>query len=642
MSLRSDFTKNFNSLIKKKFNLIFFFVIVLIVYLGLSKFSFSSAYLNISISSSAKINSLQIFYDLGQGFNQIDSIKQNYRCSEGKYCNYKIPLSKNIKKFRIDPGSRKVKYSIRHVYLSFKDKQPLIIDLFSKKNGIIFHHISPRIKKNSDYNFVSRSRDPYIIVNNTELIREYLSEDLIEDNSELTKLVLSILVALFIWLFGSRYLTGVPSKLKGSLSNKDTGSLLIAGMVIIIFTLYAFFISRNSDELGNQLLLFFAIFALIVLFRVRSIFLSNPNNILFLIGFVSLSYFPFLLRSQPIANSEWLFASVAKLLLSLLVLNVVFSIPPTKRIYLQRVIAFSFYLLAFCIIGENLFQIKHAISKLGLIPVVSFTWNQKNYEFLLLFLYWGAIGCVRKVNVFSGLYFVITFLTAYYCISNGYSQSVRLAFFTGTLIFIVLQFKSVYLRFFIYGSIVILNISWPLILKVVLKTALIPNIFGTFGLKHTSRIQLFENVFKLINENIFGYGFGSTLQLPFPGGHPHNLFSMFWLELGIIGAFFLSALLFYVFTNMLKSSYKESFEPALVALIVSGFILFLISFSIWQTDVVLMHCMFWFIVNTFLSTDPNEERFIWKELSWIKAISTYLAGVKKDFFDRIEKSNRNV
>ena len=105
----------------------------------------------------------------------------------------------------------------------------------------------------------------------------------------------------------------------------------------------------------------------------------------------------------------------------------------------------------------------------------------------------------------------------------------------------------------------------------------------------------------MISQDFFGHGFGSTLKMPFQGGHPHNLFSLFWIELGCLGGIFLTLILGYIFYRLHQKSEGERFEPALYGLFVSGFTLFIFSFSIWQTEVVLMHLMFWIIVNLIIS-----------------------------------------
>jgi len=118
----------------------------------------------------------------------------------------------------------------------------------------------------------------------------------------------------------------------------------------------------------------------------------------------------------------------------------------------------------------------------------------------------------------------------------------------------------------------------------------------------TIRVALFDYTASLIQkELVLGYGFGSTLFMPipkgtipwpfFPGGHTHNLVLQFFIDHGLLGLVFITAVLslfFYYLYHALKDNPQA---PAIWALLFSGLVLFSLSYAIWNADVVLMYCM---------------------------------------------------
>jgi O-antigen ligase len=124
------------------------------------------------------------------------------------------------------------------------------------------------------------------------------------------------------------------------------------------------------------------------------------------------------------------------------------------------------------------------------------------------------------------------------------------------------------------------------------------------------RIAIYKTAFALIKEHwFFGYGYGSTLvvnikdfvstsNLPkyyidtFPGGHPHNLALLFWLEFGIIGATFLAYYIHKLLVYIIENTYNYTNQAAILSLVVAFDIISSFSWSIWWPSVLLTFAFF--------------------------------------------------
>jgi O-antigen ligase len=113
-----------------------------------------------------------------------------------------------------------------------------------------------------------------------------------------------------------------------------------------------------------------------------------------------------------------------------------------------------------------------------------------------------------------------------------------------------------------------------------------------------------------------GYGFGSTLQLEhpklpmpdyvhhsYPGGHPHNLALLFWLEYGASGALFLCIGVWLMLNRVVEQAHGRDTMPAIAALIVTFFIMVSFSWSVWYYSIILFYAMFAGLVLLLLNID---------------------------------------
>jgi hypothetical protein len=133
---------------------------------------------------------------------------------------------------------------------------------------------------------------------------------------------------------------------------------------------------------------------------------------------------------------------------------------------------------------------------------------------------------------------------------------------------------------------------WPL--RVVPRLDLPPN--------WLERIIAYDVSSAVIRSNWWlGLGFGSSRHLVvpavpghgghLPGGHPHNLPLMFWLEFGVFGAVLLVVSLFVLYRFIAGHTDGRRGAPACWAVLSAGIVIFSFSFDTWETQLVLLYTM---------------------------------------------------
>ena len=96
----------------------------------------------------------------------------------------------------------------------------------------------------------------------------------------------------------------------------------------------------------------------------------------------------------------------------------------------------------------------------------------------------------------------------------------------------------------------------------------------------------------------------------FPGNHPHNFVALIWLEFGLLGALILTYFINKTNKVMIKLVNCSDSAPYIISIITTVTVLFSLSWSIWQTDVVLTYIMFFsclcFLIQTATKTKAND------------------------------------
>ncbi len=243
-------------------------------------------------------------------------------------------------------------------------------------------------------------------------------------------------------------------------------------------------------------------------------------------------------------------------------------------------------------------------------------WHWKNYAFWQVFLTWGVAAFFwRKSTLKTVLVIFVFFLSGFALfqspIQSLLAESAILAMGTGLIFFLLGHIQQKSFRTLLYSSIFCLLIFGPLIWLIVAPVQpgfnhLLHKIGGEIGFSITIRVETMDACAQLVRQQLFfGYGSGSTISIQtpvgtlqswpgnlLPGGHPHNLGFLFLLEYGLVGLLFLAVILFWFMQYVSHSMDSQKQEPAALAILASAAVLFSLSYSIWQADVVLMYCMF--------------------------------------------------
>jgi O-antigen ligase len=224
--------------------------------------------------------------------------------------------------------------------------------------------------------------------------------------------------------------------------------------------------------------------------------------------------------------------------------------------------------------------------------------------FWYVLLMFGTLSFYNFKNKKDMIIIFLIISVSYFALFAGYSRSARLAFVVGLAIYIGLSLFNVRKK---YLHIVI----WVLTLYIVFSPILFSFVDLTpYHQRLIQRDAIYHTAAALIKEHwLFGYGFGSTFhmyikdfvdiaELPkhyidrFPGGHPHNLSLLFWLEFGVFGAVFLAYYIHKLLLVFIDKTYNKISQPALFGMIVAFDIITSFSWSILIYQVLLTFSFF--------------------------------------------------
>jgi O-antigen ligase len=249
-------------------------------------------------------------------------------------------------------------------------------------------------------------------------------------------------------------------------------------------------------------------------------------------------------------------------------------------------------------------------------------WNEKHHTFWLVILLWPSIYFIKDSSKYNKIITILFFLFALF---SSYSESAKVAIIFSIIVFLLSKFRPVVSWAIVYWALLLYILLFPFVLQI-LPIADLDSVYDRLYI----RFLLWEvasNV--IVDELIFGRGFGSTLSLnivpflpefhssarewlylskTFPGNHPHNFVALIWIEFGLVGALMLTFFL-YRFNRFITNTIKHSdAAPYIISIITTVVILFSCSWSIWQTDVVLTYIMFLACLNFLISSGKSNER----------------------------------
>ena len=485
----------------------------------------------------------------------------------------------HITSIRLDPLTNIGMVEIRNLTIKYKDQMHTID--FNKIGDQNFKNNMKIVKRDSKNMLLQCvGTDPNIELTSTMDFNKVHLQDI----------TISIFLVLLIYIF-SILIKWV------SVQN------IVLSTLIIVYSLYALLFL--SPSLASLLLIIFAILSLIV-----AVNNSIPNRILyiksmgfFLLVYILMSYLS-IYTTTDYANLEYLNAKMPYIILASLIPIGFYKISNFNMKFFKIMLTITLVLVAIFII-----LLDHHMISINDIPFLDYVmqrrkWTQKNYMFWYVLLMFATLSFYNVRKKYELLIILAIIALSYFTIFGGYSRSARLSFTVGILAYSILsvfQIKKKYLLGFIWFLTVYIIFS-PIILSFL--------DLGSYIAELQHRDRIYSTSATLIKEHWFlGYGYGSTLSIhlkdivsiadlpkiylnTYPGGHPHNLSLLFWLEFGIFGALFLVYFIHKLLKFFIEDTYLYTNQAALFGMIAAFDIIISFSWSIWYPQVLLTFAFF--------------------------------------------------
>lgn len=367
---------------------------------------------------------------------------------------------------------------------------------------------------------------------------------------------------------------------------------IIPVSVIFLYTIYSFSYATGNNYLDYKIILIFSFLTSLTLFVKKQPLFSKTVVVLYLL-FLGLSSISVFVPFSEYANIDWLIQSVAIFLLCTPIVAGFINYDKKDTPFFKWGLFACLLTLGLMVILHQLgIPIKEIFPEFAGFKPVTHSWNQKYYSFWLLFLMWGTVSFywgknIRGISLTLGL-MVLTAIAIF----SGYSDSAKVAFIFSVIIFMLMHIRSNRWLLWWQSLIVIYIFALPLIWILLPSRWL--DLINFIDLNNIGfRLDVYNfSASAILNQWFLGYGFGSTLSLPYPrvtGGHPHNIVFLFWLELGILGAILLA--LIAIKLTAFINNHDQGNMSAAWAILTSGLIIFSFSFDIWLPGVVLTYCM---------------------------------------------------
>ncbi len=387
--------------------------------------------------------------------------------------------------------------------------------------------------------------------------------------------------------------------------------------ILFLFTGYAYLNARNIDVLSEPVV--FLIFFLATTAWIGVAQKKIPRSLLLVFSsFLGLTLASVLFPPSEYSSIKW-FARMVWLFILAAGIVVPFA---GKDFSARRFSNLFFPVLCVCLAtavivdhsGSSL-QTKEFLSRFSPLKAAYTPWNEKYSAYWLLFLAWMTMyifwgqGEVREIISLSvlSLSFAAIFMTS--------AESAQLAAILSLGIFILAHIPFAKGRYQVYLSVFLLFLIVPLMW--VIFSPLQPGSADSIIYSKSSvgsRVDMYDFCARMVKQNFLsGYGVGSCWELPvpesafrmysydkLPGGHPHNIVFLFFLELGFWGFAWLAGVMILLFNYIYDTTRHSKQGPAIWALVMSAQVIFSFSFSIWQFDVVLIYAMFFFLLFALL------------------------------------------
>ena len=255
-----------------------------------------------------------------------------------------------------------------------------------------------------------------------------------------------------------------------------------------------------------------------------------------------------------------------------------------------------FAAMAAVIEANNLGWIDYSRIKVSFAWVGWNTWTEKFYVYWLLVLVWAVVaGFSWRNQTDRRVIAVLLALTAVLVWASGRSVRALGIFGCGAAVYFLLTKFPVSRRTLKLG-----------VLVVVLGWGAAPWIFNALDVSRLDpRVGERTRIYRATHEFIaaqpwLGHGFGRARELThpllprrfqqhLPGGHPHNLGLLCWLEYGLAGAVWLGGVTWLLLRRVVDAAHGADVWPALAALVVSFVTMVSFSWDIWDFPIIVFY-----------------------------------------------------
>ncbi len=403
----------------------------------------------------------------------------------------------------------------------------------------------------------------------------------------------------------------------------------VSGLAIFfVFTAYVFLNAQLQDKYGD---LVFLVLLFLALPRLGMVRLPGyrPALIALFWSYLALTLASVLFPPSTNTNVSWLVAAQFRLLFSSLIVLALLNLSETDRIVLRWGLAAACLLLSVLyIIQHNGIAVQENLAFLTPLQTDLSDWHDKNFAIWQLLLMWGSICLLWGSGIAGRIWAVPVAALSLAAIFLSSSESSKLAAVISMVVFAVFHLAWLRRKYFLYLAAAMSTI-WVPVLWLFL-TPIKPFIEKYLPAIHaiTIRLELYDYTAGLIRkELVLGYGFSSTLYrtIPkgevgdwpfFPGGHTHNLPFQLLMDHGLLGLIFIGSVLALLAHYIYKATVSTTHAPAAWALLTAGLVLFSFSYASWNSDVVLVYCMW---LGLIFSTASRHDLRVaqWLENPWL-------------------------
>jgi hypothetical protein len=526
----------------------------------------------------------EIYYSDSTFAEKIKSKKFYYKKIKNKFQKVQIQVDDvlKIQSIRLDPLLKKGLIEIRNFKILHGNKEYSINFKTIEKN---YKHNIEIIKKGKNLIIIKTTGiDPYI----------YLSENIKMSSFPAFE---TILKSIICWI-------GIIVLFYFSQNIFFRELVLVS--IVAIYSFYTLLFS--TPHLASYLLVMLSVMSIYVAWGNG---IKNYKNyivwvIIFLGLYFTLSYISVLYFSEY-ANKKYLLDIFPYIIMASIIPLGFFNTEKYNKNFIRWsfVVILMIMLLGMYLMNHGYININSSEFTLLDEKMKRTNWTQKNYMFWYVLLMWGTISLFNIKRIKEAIFIFFLLGLSYYILKDGYSQSAGLAFMVGSVVYFLLSFlhfnkKVLMIIIGIFTAYIILS---PIIFSIIDLSSYHHRLIIRMKLYHTSVEYIKHSLF-------YGYGFGSTLSLhlhdimdtsklpakyfidSFPGGHPHNLSLLFWIEFGLIGAIFLAYFVHKLLATFVENTYQKSNLAGLFAMIISMDIITSFSWSIWYPQVLLTYGFF--------------------------------------------------